>query len=211
MSPLTAQEQGFESDSSTVAASSRSSTYTTKSSGADSIHDKFEDISKDIELGTLPTVSPEVIQNATNNTTKTPQRSKFRDQFKDSVHCKCAILTGAICMAIILPICLPPLYTDDIKWTVSLVLKNLEVINGVVDYGNGTTTPLNAVNLVGSNLTVETCNYIDMSDMCTNNTYHYFDIWWPCFGLFVMLLNFTMWHFVHGLITVRHSRRRANQ
>ncbi|KAJ8068683.1 hypothetical protein OCU04_002382 [Sclerotinia nivalis] len=196
MSPLQTQEQSFGSDSSTIAPSRPSSTYTAKPSGADTSNEDFEDIGKDIELDTLPTINPQVTQNATHNNTKTPQRSRFRNPFKDSIHCQRAILTFAISMAIILPICLPPLYTDEIKWTVSLVFKNLEVINGTVDYGNRTITPLNDVNLVGSNLTVETCNFIDASDMCTNNSYRYFDIWWPCFGLFVVLLNLSIWHFV---------------
>ncbi|CAD6440134.1 55ee9986-d3a6-487c-94e9-8c6cd4c41f3c [Sclerotinia trifoliorum] len=213
MSPPQTQEQSFGSDSGTIAASSRSSTYTTESSVANTSSEEFEDISEDIEIGTLPTINPQAVQNATSNKTKTTRSSKFRNPFKNFIYFQNAIITSAISMAIILPICLPPLYTDELKWTVSIVFKNIEVNNGTVDYHNGTIAPLNDVNLVGSNLTVQTCNFIDTADLCTNNAHHYFDIWWPCFILFVVLLNLSIWHFVtlrYRLIGVRSSGRRGD-
>ncbi|KAF7958089.1 hypothetical protein EAE96_003656 [Botrytis aclada] len=231
--------QDFDSDAGTLAVSNRNSTYsiksangfsdegdlssgasyhaTTKSSSQFLNQDNFDDVSKDIELGTLPTVNP-TVQNATHNKTarrgnsntlmKRMRRSKYYDSLVVSIY------SFGLCTAIMLPIALIPVYTNDIKFTVSVDMKNIEVVNGTVYYGNGTTAPVSDSNLFGSNLTVATCNYIDANDLCTNNTYHHVSILWPCFILFVILLYRFIWDIVgsrYGLVKITLGRRNANQ
>ncbi|APA07675.1 hypothetical protein sscle_03g024450 [Sclerotinia sclerotiorum 1980 UF-70] len=176
-------------------------------------NEEFDDISKDIELETLPTINPQAIKKASSNKPKKSLISKLKNPFENPIYLPNAILTSAISMAITIPICLSPLYTNELKWTVSVVFKNIAVINGTVDYRNGTIAPLNDVNLVGSNLTVQTFNFVETADFCTNNMFHYFDVWWPCFALFVVLLNLSIWHFVTlrcRSVVVRYSEGREH-
>ncbi|KAF7916904.1 hypothetical protein EAE99_009529 [Botrytis elliptica] len=238
MSSSRSHEQDFDSDAGTLAVSNRNSTYSTKSAGPFTDEgdlssgssyntakssskflnqDHFDDVSKDLELGTLPTINP-IVQNSTHNKTarrgnsntlmKGMRRSKYHDL------CMVSIYSFGLCTAILLPIALIPVYTNDIKFTVSVDMKNIEVVNGTVNYGNGTTAPVNDFNLFGSNLTVATCNYIDANDLCTNNTHHHISILWPCFILFVILLYRFIWDIVgarYGLVKTRIGRRNANQ
>lgn len=233
MSSTRSHQQDFDSDAGTLAASNRNSTYSTKSADAFSDEgdlssgasyqtakssskflnqDHFDDFSKDLELGTLPTVNP-VVKNSTNNKTARRgnsntfmtrmRRSKYYDVWMVSIY------SFGLCTAILLPIGLIPVYANDVKFTVSVDMKNIEVVNGTVNYGNGTTAPVSDFNLFGSNLTVATCNYIDTNDLCTNNTYHHISILWPCFILFVILLYKFVWDIVgtrYGLVNIRPRR-----
>ncbi|KAF5879130.1 uncharacterized protein Bfra_006335 [Botrytis fragariae] len=239
MSSSQSHGQDFDSDAGTLAVSNRNSTYSTKSASAfsdegdlssgASYHkakpsskflnqDHFDDVSKDLELGTLPTVNPQTFQNTTHN--KTAHRGNS-DTFMKRMRCsKCydfwmvSIYSVGLCTAIMLPIALISVYTNDIKFTVSVDMKNIEVVNGTVNYGNGTTAPVSDFNLFGSNLTVATCNYIDANDLCTNNTFHHISILWPCYILFVILLYRFIWDIVgarYGLVKIRLGRRNANQ
>ncbi|TGO14385.1 hypothetical protein BTUL_0054g00570 [Botrytis tulipae] len=238
MSSSRSHEQDFDSDAGKLAVSNRNSTYSTKSadafsdegdlsSGA-SYHtvkssskflnqDHFDDVSKDLELGTLPITNP-VVQNSTHNKRARRgnsdtlitrmRRSKYYDVWMVSVY------SFGLCTAILLPIALIPIYTNDIKFTISADMKNIEVVNGTVNYGNGTTAPVSDFNLFGSNLTVATCNYIDANDLCTNNTHHRISILWPCFILFVILLYKFVWDIVgtrYGLVKIRPRRGNADQ
>ncbi|TGO22717.1 hypothetical protein BPAE_0157g00040 [Botrytis paeoniae] len=239
MSSSQSHGQDFDSDAGTLAVSNRNSTHSTKSAGAfsdegnlssgASYHtakssskflnqDHFDDVSKDLELGTLPTVNPQTFQNTTHNKTacrgnsniimKRMCRSKYYDFWMVSIY------SVGLCTAIMLPIALIPVYTDDIKLSVSVDMKNIEVVNGTVNYGNGTTAPVSDFSIFDSNLTVATCNYIDANDLCTNNTYHHISILWPCFILFVILLYRFIWNIVgvrYGLVKIRPRRRNANQ
>ncbi|KAF7904688.1 hypothetical protein EAF00_002022 [Botryotinia globosa] len=238
MSSSRSHEQDFDSDAGTLAVSNRNSTYSTKSadafsdegdlsSGA-SYHtvkssskflnqDHFDDVSKDLELGTLPTTNP-AVQNSTHNkrarrgNSTTLMARMRRSKYYDL--CMVSIYSFGICTAILLPIASIPVYTNDIKFTVSVEMKNIEVINGTVNYGNGTTAPVSDFNLFGSNLTVATCNYIDANDLCTNNTHRHISILWPCFVLFVILLYKFVRDIVgtrYGLVKIRPRRRNANQ
>ncbi|EMR87165.1 hypothetical protein ACHAQE_004708 [Botrytis cinerea] len=239
MSSSQSHGKDFDSEAGTLAASNRNSTYSTKStyefsdegdlgsrasyhkaksSGKFLNHEHFDDFSNDLELGTLPTSNSQTVQNATHNPTarrgnsntlmKRMCRNKYHDFWVVSIY------SFGLCTAIILPIALIPAYTSDIKFTVSVIMKNIEVHNGTVNYGNGTTAPVNDFNLFGSNLTVATCNYIDTNDLCTNNTYHHISILWPCLILFVVLLYKFIWDIVGatcGLVKIRLRRRSANQ
>ncbi|ESZ96111.1 hypothetical protein SBOR_3500 [Sclerotinia borealis F-4128] len=180
MSFIGAFRQAFGSDSSTLAPTSRDSThankssdmyadqgdlgsrdsiYTTKSSSTFSDEDSFQDISHDIELGKLPTHKPQAANAPTNN--EAPLCSKLKREINNMRRTgfldfmKVPLLAGMLCLVIVIPIDLIPMFTD-ISYRVAFAFKNTDVINGTVNYGNGTIAPLNDVNLAGSNLTVYT-------------------------------------------------------
>ncbi|TGO50166.1 hypothetical protein BCON_0190g00180 [Botryotinia convoluta] len=132
MSSSQSHRQDFDSNAGTLAVSNRNSAYSTKSAGTFSDEgdlssgasyltvnrDHFDDVSKDLELGTLPTVNP-VVQNATHKTVRRGnsntlmtrmRRSKYYDFWVVSIY------SVGLCTAIMLPIALIPVYTNDISW-----------------------------------------------------------------------------------------------
>lgn len=192
--------QAFRSDSSTVVASirsSRDSTYTTESSGTFYKQDDFEDVSKDIELGTLPTTNPQAVENTTNPIASRVEKFKKqinlmrRTGFLDFM--KVLGLSVLASQFIFIFIAIGPWLLGN-KWIIAIAMKYIEVINGTVDYQNGTIAPVNNINLAGSNLTVDTCKYIDFANTCTDEAYHNLDVKVHVAIVFAVLLNVVLFY-----------------
>ncbi|KAB8300447.1 hypothetical protein EYC80_000619 [Monilinia laxa] len=204
--------QAFGS-SATLAASNAASSCTNKSSNTISNQGSFFDVTKDIELGSLPATSPTVFESGrTNNSTlreKLHHANNYMSRTGLLEFMKTILLTILLCLAIVIPFDLLPILNDEVDWSFAIAIKNIGVINGTVDYGNGTIAPLNNFNLNGSNLTISNCNYIAPGDLCTNNSHHLTSIRDYCYVAFFLLLTIDMFFFVavgNGVILNTNSQ-----
>ncbi|KAG4034480.1 hypothetical protein MFRU_003g04410 [Monilinia fructicola] len=182
--------------STTLTASNATSSHPTKSSNTISNQDSLVDGTKDIELGNLPTTNPTAVESGpANNSTPCDKLHRATKSMKRTgflKFMKTILLTMLLSLAILIPIDLLPIWTNELDWVFALATQNIGVINGTVDYGNGTIVPLDNFHLDGSNLTLSTCNYITPENLCTNNSHHLTDIRIVGDMVFTFLLTFSL-------------------
>ncbi|RAL67376.1 hypothetical protein DID88_008131 [Monilinia fructigena] len=201
--------QAFGS-STTLAAGNTASSHTNKSSNTISNQGFLVDITKDIELGNLLATSPSVVESARTKNPTLREKLHYTINYMNRTgfleFMKTILLTMLLCLATVIPIDLLHILNDEVDWSFALSIQNIGVINGTVNYGNGTIAPLNNFNLDGSNLTISTCNYIAPSDLCTNNSHHLTSIRHYCKILFIFILTISIFFFVavgNGVVKFR--------
>ncbi|KAI9647072.1 hypothetical protein NHQ30_005074 [Ciborinia camelliae] len=127
--------KAFDMNSEKGDLSSRASTYTGKSSRKPS----FEDVSKDVELG-LPTFNPQV-ERAQCDDSKDKVVLTHRHKLGRAMILACLVYMAMIVVVVIIP------DSQGLRLKFALAMNNIPVINGTVNYGNGTIAPINDINL----------------------------------------------------------------
>lgn len=167
---------------------SRASTYSARSCEKSFGQESFEDVSKDVELGTLPTDNPQVAD------VPKKRRSMFDEPRRTGLiqFLKAYFFTFLLWIFMALPLQVLFMLTKKFEWHVAFRFENVQVVDGIIHYENGTLAPLADFHLFGTNLTTSTCTYLTDNLLCTNESNDYRDVSALVALMFLLCLFWTL-------------------